>query len=181
MKQFSAICAVSMNGVIGDSETNSIPWYLPLDLKHFKSVTTGHTVVMGSRTFRSIGKPLPNRRNVVITRSPEEGQRMIRDEGVDDTYQDFRSAYQFERQDFFVIGGQHIYTEAMRIGPSRLYLTIVDIDAVGDVRFPVSGRMLLGDFFVSSNGIEYRLEKRSGWLDENGIRFQFTEWTPRLS
>ena len=180
MKDFSIICAVSMNGVIGDSETNSIPWYLPLDLKHFKSITSGHTVVMGSKTYRSIGKPLPNRRNVVITRNHEEGVKMVHDEGIDDTYPDFKSAFKYERPGFFVIGGQHIYGEALKMGPTRLFLTIVKLEGQGDVRFPISGQQLLNDMFVTSVGTEYKVDRRSGWLDGNGIKFQFTEWVPRL-
>ena len=68
MKQFDMICAVALNGVIGDSVTNSMPWYIPEDLAHFKKVTQDKTVIMGSRTFSSIGRKLPNRHNIVITR-----------------------------------------------------------------------------------------------------------------
>lgn len=179
MKDFNIICAVSLDGVIGDSYSNSIPWYLPRDLKHFKSITMGGTVVMGSRTFDSIGKILPNRRNVVITRNREGQAGGMLDVGVDTTYSTFNDALKYERPGFFVIGGQHIYQEALRAGPSRLYLTIVDIEAKGDVRFPITGRALKGDYFLVSENTRYTCEHRSEWFEENGIRFQFTEFAAR--
>ncbi len=176
MKNFNMICAVSLNGIIGDSESNSIPWYLPLDLKHFKSITSGHTVVMGSRTYRSIGKPLPNRRNVVITRNHEEGVRLVNEEGITDTYPDFNTAHRFEREGFFVIGGQHIYSDALKFIPNRLFITIVKIEVDGDVRFPIQGSSFMNNFVVTSTGERYLCDKRSAWLEDNGIKFQFTEF-----
>ncbi len=76
MKPFNVIAAVSLNGVIGDSEQNVIPWHIPADLKYFKSVTNNKTVVMGSKTFYSIGKPLKDRHNVVISRAAEARQSL---------------------------------------------------------------------------------------------------------
>lgn len=176
MKNFNMICAVALNGVIGDSETNSIPWYLPLDLKHFKSITSGHAVVMGSRTYKSIGKPLPNRRNIVITRNHEEGVRLVKEEGVSDAYPDFKTAHYFERDGFFVIGGQHIYSDALKFMPTRLFITIVKLEAEGDVRFPIAGSSFTNNFIVTSGGDRYVCDKRSAWLEDNGIKFQFTEF-----
>lgn len=179
MKDFNIICAVSLNGVIGDSVTNDIPWYLARDLQHFKNVTTGKTVVMGSRTFHSIGKVLPNRRNVVITRNTAGEAAQLIEMGVEQTYTSFGDALKYERAGFFVIGGQHIYQEALRAGPSRLYLTIVNMDAQGDVRFPITGRSLMNDYFMATENARYTCEKRSDWFEENGIQFQFTEFASR--
>lgn len=175
MKEFSLICAVSLNGVIGNSETNSIPWYLPTDLRFFKSKTFDHTVVMGSNTYRSIGKTLPNRRNVVITRDADAGKRMISENGIDEFYPSFRDAYAVE-QDFFVIGGQHIYQEAMIKQPKRMFITIVNSEFEGDVRFPIEGQRFLRDQVVVSDKVKYNCVKRSAWGLENGLEYQFTEF-----
>src|SRR6266571_8757950 len=73
MKHFKAIAAMSLNRVIGSG--NKIPWYLPEDFKWFKQATMGHVVVMGRKTFESLGKPLPGRKNLILTRHP---RRLIR-------------------------------------------------------------------------------------------------------
>jgi len=174
MKEFSVIAAVALNGVIGDSETNSIPWYLPLDLKYFRSKTQGQTVVMGSRTYRSIGKPLPNRRNVVITR--DTSRTLITDEKVDECYESFNEALLFERAGFFVIGGEHIYSDAIRNCATNLVITIVRINPAGDVRFPIAGERFLENSVNTVNGSRYICTHRSGWLKENNIEFQFAEF-----
>ena len=176
MKDFNLICAVSLNGVIGNSETNSIPWYLPTDLRYFKSKTFNKTVIMGSNTYRSIGKPLKDRRNIVITRDVESGKRMLSDEGVDEFYPSFRDAHRVEHDDFFVIGGQHIYQEAMLKQPKKLILTIVKAEFDGDVRFPIDGYRLLRDEVVVSDKVKYSCMKRSAWSSENGLEYQFTEF-----
>ena len=169
MKNFNLICAVSLDGIIGDSHANCIPWYLPSDLRHFKELTTGHTVVMGSRTHESIGKALPNRRNVVISRS---GNIPLADE----TYPSFHGAFMVEKEGFFVIGGEHIYGEALKHSPLSLYITIVNATPNGDVRFPISGRRFLQDEVTTSTGLKYNCISRSEWQKENDIEFQFTEF-----
>lgn len=178
MKEFNLICAVSLNGVIGDTLTNSIPWYAPQDLKHFKKVTSDNTVVMGSKTFASIGKLLPNRRNVVITRSAEAAQA-LKDKGVDDVYHSFSHVMKYEKPGFFVIGGEHIFQEAIKALPTKMYLTIVNEEIEGDVRFPITGRTLKGDYFNTLNGIRYTCEFRSDWINDNGYELQFTEFVMR--
>jgi dihydrofolate reductase len=180
MKDFSLICAVALNGVIGESETNTIPWYLPLDLKHFKSVTMGKTVVMGSRTFRSIGKALPGRQNVVITRNAEDAVRLIED-GANISLTSFAEVMRHIPAGFMVIGGAHIYGEALRYQPSRLFITIVKINAEGDVRFPISGYRFQDDRVLLQSGEAYVSEKRSAWFKEYDVEYQFTEFALRLS
>lgn len=176
MKEFNVIAAVALNGVIGDSQTNSIPWYLPLDLKHFKSKTIGQTVVMGTKTYRSIGKPLPNRRNVIVTRNADLAKQLINEERVDECYSSFNEVVLFERGGFFIVGGEHMYGDAIRAGATNLFITIVKIAPEGDVRFPISGERFLSNTVSTSNGAKYSCVKRSAWLKENDIEFQFTEF-----
>jgi len=123
------IAAVASNGVIGYRKR--MPWHLPEDLKRFRQLTLGHAVIMGRRTFESIGAPLAGRENIVITRSP------------DWTRSDCHAAHSLEaalaavraRQDAFVIGGAEIYALALPIA-SRLHITEIERDFEGDAFFP---------------------------------------------
>lgn len=124
-KGVSAIVAMAENRVIGLN--NQLPWHLPSDLTHFKQVTSGCTVLMGRKTFDSIGKPLPNRHNVILTRNRDftaAGCAVVHD---------VASALAFE--DLFVIGGANIYA---LFWPhiQRLYLTLVHAEVAGDAVFP---------------------------------------------
>lgn len=128
----SAIVAVSKDGVIG--RDNQIPWYLPDDLKYFKKVTMGHPVIMGRKSFISIGRPLPKRTNIIVTRDPffivsgcivvntlEEAMEWALKEGEDE---------------IFILGGGEIFEQSMPFW-DRLYLTEVDLLVPdGDVFFP---------------------------------------------
>jgi dihydrofolate reductase len=176
MKEFNVISAVALNGVIGDSDTNSIPWYIPADLKYFRSKTKQHTVIMGSKTHESIGKALPDRRNVVITRNEDYARSLIQDRGVDECYKSFNEALMFERPNFFVIGGEHIYGEAIRAGATSLFITIVKFNAIGDVRFPIEGHRFLEDMVYTSASKKYKCVHRAAWMKENDFEFQFTEF-----
>jgi dihydrofolate reductase len=120
------IAAVSSNGVIGIN--NTLPWSLPKDLKRFKSLTTGHTIVMGRKTFESIGKPLPNRRNIVITRDTNWCH-----EGVE-VLNNILEITQLT-EDVFIIGGSEIYKQSMGIA-DKLEITLIDKDFEGDTYFP---------------------------------------------
>lgn len=124
------IVATAKSGVIGSK--NDLPWYLPADLKHFKDLTTSHTVVMGRKTLESIiqrlGHPLPNRRNIVITRQNDfvcDGVEVLHD--VSD----------IEKLDgeIFIIGGAEIYAQTLDMA-DRLYVTEVKADIDGDTYFP---------------------------------------------
>ena len=109
---------------------NKMPWHLPDELKHFRSVTSGYPVVMGRKTFESIGRPLPNRRNIVITRQPgyiAPGCEVV---------PSLTDGLELVGNDAFVIGGGEIYAQALPLA-NRLYLTYVDTEvAGGDTRFP---------------------------------------------
>lgn len=115
--------------VIG--KANQMPWHLPADLKHFKSVTLGKPVVMGRKTFESIGRPLPGRQNIVITRS-----RDWQAEGVEVVHS-LQEALQraADAREVMIIGGGQLYVEALPHA-DRLYLTHIDLQVEGDTYFP---------------------------------------------
>lgn len=125
--------AIAKNGVIGDA--NDLPWYLPEDLKHFKQITMGHTVLMGRKTYDSIiqrlGKPLPGRVNVVITRQE--------DFAAQPSVLVFHSLEQalnaLKNDDVYVIGGAQIFGAALPYA-KKMHVTHVKKDYKGDVRFP---------------------------------------------
>lgn len=185
-RNFSLIAAVALNGVIGDSKTNSIPWKLSADLKHFKKYTLGKTVVMGSTTFKSLKKPLPNRRNVVLTRQafcfPDQ---RVKFPGADAFYHSLTAAHFCEKGELIVIGGAHVYREALQWQPHELCITIVGLEPEGDVYFPIQGREFNSPFVnlqldYSGNPILYNRTSDSGWLEDNGISFKFVTFNPRL-
>jgi dihydrofolate reductase len=122
------IAAKAENGVIG--REGELPWHLPADLKHFKALTTGHAIVMGRKTFESIGRLLPDRRTVIVTRNPnyqQEGATVVRR---------FEDAVTLgETEDIFVIGGAEIFRRSLPLA-DRLYLTVVHATLAGDVLFP---------------------------------------------
>jgi dihydrofolate reductase len=126
-KRFKAIAAMSLNRVIGQGD--QIPWHLPEDFKWFKRMTTGQVVVMGRKTFESIGKPLPNRLTIVLsrTRFQHPAVRTVPDLSQIDPDQ--------EAGDVFICGGAQVYTLALPLC-SDLYLTLVKRTVEGDVYFP---------------------------------------------
>lgn len=128
---FSLIAALAKNRVIG--QDGDIPWRIPEDWQHFKRVTMGKPVIMGRRTFESIGQPLPGRTNIVVTRNPEFDV-----EGVTVTHslKEAIDKAEVEKADeLFVIGGNQLYAEAFGKA-DRLYLTYVDKEVEGDTFFP---------------------------------------------
>lgn len=130
MGNISIIVASSINHVIGIN--NQLPWHLPADLQYFKKLTTGHTILMGRKTFESIGKPLPNRNNVVISRNPA-----FKSEGVI-VYNNIHTALRAcdINSDVFIIGGDQIYRQSLQLA-NTVYRTKVHtyIDH-GDAFFP---------------------------------------------
>ncbi len=122
------IAAKAENGVIG--REGKLPWHLPADLKRFKALTTGHTIVMGRKTFESIGRLLPDRRTVIVTRNPNYHQ-----EGATVVHHFDDAVALGDTEDIFVIGGAEIFRCALRHA-DRLYLTVVHSTPEGDVLFP---------------------------------------------
>ncbi len=129
--KISSIVAVGKNNIIG--KDNQIPWYLPDDLKWFKKNTLGHAVIMGRKCFESIGRPLPKRTNIIITRDIfylAQGCEVVHSLG-----EALQLAENEGETEAFIIGGGEIYQQSMDIC-DKIYLTEVDIDADGDVFFP---------------------------------------------
>ncbi|WP_019948340.1 dihydrofolate reductase [Hymenobacter aerophilus] len=124
------VVAVADNGVIGGE--NRLLWHLPLDLKHFKQLTLNHPIIMGRRTYDSIGRALPKRRNIVVTRQAD-----WQAEGCE-VAASVLQALEMARttdEDIFVIGGGEIYQQALPAADT-VYLTEVHHDFEGDITFP---------------------------------------------
>lgn len=127
----SIIAAIGNNNELG--KDNDLIWHLPADLKRFKKITTGHTIIMGRNTFESIGKPLPNRRSVIITRNKEYHQ-----EGCEVVHSLEEALGLIEQEEkAFIIGGAQIYKEALNKDMAdELEITKVHQDFDADVYFP---------------------------------------------
>jgi dihydrofolate reductase len=124
-----AIVAMTPNRVIG--KENQIPWHLPGEQKWFKQITMGHSILMGRKTFESIGRPLPGRRNLVVTRSREiQGVEIVCDLEKFDP-----SSYEVNGKDLFVIGGAEIY-RALLSKCDSIYVTMLKQEFSGDTYFP---------------------------------------------
>jgi dihydrofolate reductase len=127
----SSIVAVAKNNVIGSD--NQIPWYLPADFAWFKRVTMGHAIIMGRKCFRSIGRPLPKRTNIVITRDPffvADGVIIVHS-----IEQALEFALDTGETEAFIIGGGEIYRQSIEYW-DKVYVTDVDLEVKGDVFFP---------------------------------------------
>ena len=125
----SLIAAMANNRVIG--KDNQMPWHLPADLGHFKTITLGKPIIMGRKTYESIGRPLPGRKNIVISRNPDysiEGceTALCLDEAI---------ALVKDVEEVMIIGGGHLYAQTLPQA-DRLYLTFIDLDVDGDTQFP---------------------------------------------
>lgn len=125
----SMIAAMAANRVIG--RDNTMPWHLPADLRHFKQVTLGKPVIMGRKTFESIGRPLPGRRNIVISRTAPADTKGA--EWVSSVEQALTMLA--DQSEVMVIGGGEIYRQCLPLA-QRLYLTEIDMTTEGDAFFP---------------------------------------------
>ena len=128
----SIVVAIAENSAIG--KDNQLLWHLPADLKHFKQITSGHTIIMGRKTYDSIGKPLPNRRNIVITRNEDlkiEGVEVVN--ALDQALAICKD--ENAQQEVFIIGGAEIYKYALE-KTDRIYLTRVHENYEADTFFP---------------------------------------------
>lgn len=137
------IAAVARNGVIG--RHGDLPWRLPADLRHFRALTTGHRVLMGRRTWESLGRPLPGRDNVVISSNAERlvlppakalppGTSVRTASSLAEAI-DLPTVPGITPSSLFVIGGGALYAQALPLA-DELYLTEIDAEVAGDVRFP---------------------------------------------
>ena len=124
----SLIVAVSKNGVIG--KNGKLPWHLPSELANFKHLTMGHPVIMGRKTFESIGKPLPGRRNIIVTRDKGyQAENCIVAHSLEEALATAQAA-----DEIFIIGGQSLFEEALSKA-DKIYLTKVDAQVDGDTFF----------------------------------------------
>ena len=148
------VAAVAANGVIGAK--GKLPWHLPEDLRHFKSLTLGHPVIMGRKTWESLGRPLPGRENIVVTRAPgydAPGASVAASlEGA--------LAFCAGEPVAFVIGGGELYAEALPLADG-LVLTEIQRDYAGDARFPDYDRAA------------WRETQRKPQTGADGLRFDF--------
>ena len=155
----SIIAAVAENGAIG--RKNSLLWHISEDLKYFKKVTLGHPVIMGRKTFESIGRPLPGRKNIVVSKSAGFNHPAV--EKAEDLEELLKSLRRKRKEEYFVIGGASIYASAMQYA-HRLYITKIysrakDADA----------------FFPEIDEKNWTVIEKSSVLHdgENNIDFQF--------
>lgn len=156
------IAAIGRNNELG--KNNDLIWYLPADLKRFKKITTGHTIIMGRNTFESIGKPLPNRRSIIITRN-----KAYQQEGCEVVYS-LEEAIQLIKGEeaAFIIGGAQIYKEIIEKDlADQLDITKVDDDFEADV------------FFPSINKEVWKEVSREDFLpdEKNNYRYSFLKYT----
>lgn len=128
MPTISMIAAMAHNRIIGAD--NKMPWHLPADLKHFKSVTMGKPIIMGRKTYESIGRALPGRLNIVISRSGFEAQDATVVDSVDAAL-----AAVNDVEEVMIIGGGAIYDLLLPVC-HKLYLTFIDLSVEGDTQFP---------------------------------------------
>ncbi|MFP4144102.1 MAG: dihydrofolate reductase [Phycisphaeraceae bacterium] len=156
------VVAMAENRVIG--RAGDLPWHLPADLRRFKQVTRGHAVVMGRRTFESIGKPLPGRRNLVLTRDRDwqaEGAEVVHslDEAV--------AKVAGDRLD--VLGGSEVYRQALPMA-TRIEMTLVHAEPEGDTHFP--------EFDKQGWRLTHRAEHPAD--GENAYAMSFLTWVREL-
>jgi dihydrofolate reductase len=146
-----AIAAMSLNRVIGAQ--GKIPWHLPEDLKFFKRRTLGHVVLMGRKTYESLGKPLPGRENWVVSSKPIPGVKVVRD---------LREIVEpGGGRELFLIGGAHLY-QALLGKCAELFLTLVKREVAGDTFFPpFEDAFRLEEILLQSEQMEIRRYARS--------------------
>lgn len=145
------IAAIGKNNELGIG--NKLLWNLPSDMKFFKDKTMGHPVVMGKRTYESIGRPLPGRRNIVISSS-------LKDEKVEVVKSVEEALKLIENDDVYIIGGASIYEQFLPY-TDQMYLTLVDDSPAADVFFP---KFDYKDYEIT------KLEEK----EENGLKLKFT-------
>lgn len=127
----STIVATAHNNVIGAD--NNIPWYLPADLQYFKKTTLNHHIIMGRNCYESIGKPLPKRTNIIVTRDAFFiSSNCLIARSIDEA---LSLAYKNNETEVFIIGGGQIYEQTQELW-DKIYLTEVDLEVKGDVYFP---------------------------------------------
>jgi dihydrofolate reductase len=157
MKNLSIIVAVANHNVIGIN--NKLPWHLPEDLKRFRALTTGHHIIMGRKTYESLGRLLPNRTTVIVTRNKNyqiEGALIAHN---------LKAALDFCDGDAepFLIGGAELYKEGVQLA-NKIYLTEVHADFKGDA------------FFEQIDLMRWQQEEREKHIAENGLQYSYVSY-----
>lgn len=157
MTQLSTIVAIANNRVIGIN--NTLPWHLPEDLKRFRALTTGHHIIMGRKTYESLGRLLPGRTTVIVTRNQD-----YKVEGalIANSLQD--AIVQCKGDDeAFLIGGAELYQDGLKFS-DKLYITEIDLDVAGDAHFP--------DF----DSQDWQEIAREAHVSEKGLKFNYVTY-----
>lgn len=160
----SLIVAMSRGAVIG--KDGKMPWHLPEDLMHFKNLTMGHAILMGRKTYESIGRVLPGRVNIVLSHNPlwQAPEGLYRAHNLDEA---LRFCEQSSKHKIFIIGGASIYRETMQLC-ERAYVTYIDEELVGDTYFPIKQ---LEQYFAK------RYSPDQSWLmSKSGLNYRFEEY-----
>ena len=157
MRNISLIVAMSQNSVIGLN--NQLPWHIPEDLKNFKKITLNHCVIMGRKTYDSIGKPLKDRRNIVISRN---NSLLINGVEVVNSLDKAISMVD-DSSEIFIIGGEQIYTISLSLA-THLYITKVNANYKGDAFFP--------DFIQN----DWREVGREDLISDSNLNFSFLKY-----
>ena len=155
----SMICAIARNNVIGAN--NSLIWHIPSDLKRFKKITSGHTIIMGRKTFEALPGVLPKRKHIIITRDKSykvDNENVEIFHSVDDVLKQFKNS----SEEVFIIGGGQIYKQFLPYA-DKLYLTILEKEFEGDTYFP------------EVNKHEWITEEKSEVITENDIDYYFID------
>ncbi len=154
MACLSIIVATAKNRVIGVN--NTLPWHLPEDLKRFRALTTGHHIIMGRKTYDSLGRLLPGRTTVIVTRNQAykvEGAIVVH--SLEDAI-----AACGDDQEVFLIGGAELYQDGLKLA-NKLYITEIDAEYEGDAFFP--------EFDLS----EWNVEAAESYISANGLSFRY--------
>jgi dihydrofolate reductase len=159
-RRLSLIVAMARNHTIGIN--NTLPWHLPEDLKHFKALTLGHHIIMGRKTYESIGRPLPGRTTIIVTRDPAYRQEgCLIAHSVED-------AMRLSAQDdeAFIVGGANLYRQTLALA-DRLYITEIQADYQGDAHFP------------ALDGTQWQETTRQRHLSQTGLTYDFVSYDKR--
>ena len=157
----SLIIIVARDKQSGIGIQNTLPWHLPEDLSHFKKTTSGHAILMGRKTFESIGRPLPNRRNIVISRNPE-----WRAEGVEICHSLSGAKELVNEQTAYIIGGAEIYQQALALADKMI---ITEID----------GNFECDAFFPQFSDADWSEIQRESHVSANGVNYAFVTYTKK--
>ena len=161
-RELTIIAAVSTNNVIGNK--NKLIWNLPNDLRRFKKLTTGHSVIMGRKTFDSLPKPLPNRYNIVVTRDTNYSKQDIK---VCSSIEDAISLTETDTQPFIICGGE-IYSQTINLA-DKIELTRVHKEFDGDAFFPE----------IPLDIFELIYEQKYTYYSENELDYSFLTYKKR--